>query len=159
MGRACIININNLGELIAEYLKSQGRVQDVEWGDGPIICLEFKDTLTITFDDLLEVHPLRRRIMQSRAHEEMARDLFNKYIQTEIIKTLRGGEVVEYVPREKITIRDTEKTAIISVRLTEHEKEALERLAKEMGVTVSEVVRRLVHEKIQILDKEEKNER
>ena len=141
MGRACVTNVNNRGHLLVEYLKSMGKIQGYEWGSDARICFEFKGEIEITFQDYLEILPNVSVVRVSKGREKIERESFNKWILLEIIKTIQGGEVVEFTPGEKIRLKDTEKTEIVCLRVSEEEKEKLEREARELGVSVSELVR------------------
>ncbi|MEM3399200.1 MAG: hypothetical protein QXQ84_09155 [Nitrososphaerota archaeon] len=141
MGRGCIVNVNNRGIPLIEYLKSMGKIQGYTQEKDYKICFEFKGELEITFQDYLQILPNVSVIRVSRGREKIERESFNKWILLEIVKTIQGGEVLEYIPGEKIRLRDTEKTEIVCVRLSQEEKERLERESRELGVTVSELVR------------------
>ena len=141
MGRACVANVNDRGYLLLEYLKTQGRILEYEWGPDARICFEFRGEIEISFKDYMEIHPFKSHIIVSKGREKLERESFNKWILLEIVKTIQGGEVIEFTPGEKIRLKDTEKTEIVCVRVSEEEKEILEREAKELGVTVSQLVR------------------
>ena len=141
MGRGCIVNVNNRGISLVEYLKSMGKIQGYEWGSDARICFEFKGEIEISFNDYLEILPNVSIIRVSKGREKIERESFNRWILLEIIKSIQGGEVVEYTPGEKIRLKDTEKTEIVCVRLSQEEKEKLERESRELGVSLSELIR------------------
>lgn len=142
MARACIMNVNDHGVLLAEYLKASGRIERWESKDA-WICFEFGGELTITFDDWLEVYPRKENLTYPPLREK-AREWFKKEIQVPMVKTLRGGGVSEFIPGERITVKSTEKTATICVRVTLEEKERIETEARKLGVTVSDLIRNTV---------------
>lgn len=138
---ACIVNVNNIGVLLAEHLKSRGLIEHYEVTNNARVCMEFNGVLTIAFEDYMTVHPLRDHIEVSEAKLQREENAFNRWIQSEIIRTLRGGEVIEYIPRVKIAVKSTEKTEIICVRVTAEEKKRIEEEAETLGLTLSELIR------------------
>lgn len=141
MTRACIVNVNDYGLLIAEYLKANGRIVSWRYANNARICMDFDKELTISFQDYLEVHPLKDYIKRSEGRIKMEKNDFNRRIITEIVRTLQGGEITEYIPGERITIKPTEKTVTICFRVTHEEKQRIEGEAKGMGTTVSDYIR------------------
>ncbi|MEM1533256.1 MAG: hypothetical protein QXE63_05610 [Zestosphaera sp.] len=141
MGRACITNVNDRGFAFLEFLKSMGKVLGYEFGKDAKLCFEFTGELEVSFSNYLEIHPHKTNILRHKAREDMERNSFNKWILIEIIKSLKGGEVVEYIPGDKVRIRDTEKTEIVCIRVSKEEKEKLEKEANELGKTLSELIR------------------
>jgi len=105
-GQTCILNVNEYGRLLLEYLKAFGRVKEL-WIDDGKICFSFEGELEVSFEDYLEVHPFKEQIMKFKGtyFEKLKRDSFNRHIQVEIIRSLRNGEVVRYIPGRLIKVK------------------------------------------------------
>ena len=105
-GQTCILNVNEYGKLLLEYLKTFGKINETWYDDGKI-CFSFNGELEVTFDDYLEVHPLKEQIIRFRGthFEQLKRNSFNKHIQMEMVRNLRNGEVVRYVPGRLIKVK------------------------------------------------------
>jgi len=148
VGSTCIPNYENAVAMI-EYLKSKGSIVGVSYRKD-MICIDFTGEVEVTFDDYLQTVPYLTKHYVERlpSHRDREMSWFNSKYLLYIMKTLRGGEVVEYVPGEKIRIKDTEKTEFIGVRLSREEKEQLESLVARLGTTVSDLVRSLIKEKL-----------
>ncbi|MEM1644092.1 MAG: hypothetical protein QW088_07475 [Desulfurococcaceae archaeon] len=104
--QTCILNVNEYGRLLLEYLKAFGRVKEL-WIDDGKICFSFEGELEVSFEDYLEVHPFKEQIMKFKGtyFEKLKRDSFNRHIQVEIIRSLRNGEVVRYIPGRLIKVK------------------------------------------------------
>lgn len=147
-GKAYILNINDRGKLLLEYLKSKGCIESITF-EGTKIWFEFKGEVTITFNDYLEVHPRKTKVERFKGTmiEKLEKETFNRYVQIPIIKSIQG-DVVNYIPGEEIRIKDAEKTEFLSIRVTREEKEQLEKMAQELGTSISDIIRTLLNEKI-----------
>lgn len=140
MGSACIVNANNRGITLAEYLKTQGKIESYI-DRGYIVCFEFKGELEISFEDYLQILPNPSIVRGSKGREHLERESFNKWVLLEVMRTLRGGEVIEYIPGEKIKVIDREKTEVVCVRVTPEVREKLEKESQELGVSISALLR------------------
>lgn len=158
MGETCILNVSSISLPFLEYLKSKGKISEISpWRE--YLCFEFEGEIEISIDDYIRSHPRRQdflRYMKYESFGTVERDVFNKNILLPMIKHLSGGEVVEYVPGEKIRLRDTEKTEYIGLRISKEEKKILEKVSEKLGVSISEFVRMVIREKIQSILREEK---
>lgn len=133
MARACIDNTGGHGIALAERLKSKNRIDRLELVRDDLVCVEFTDAMTITLEDYLSVNP--------SGSPGLLEKRFRQEVQLPMVKTLRGGELVEFVPGKRITVKNSEKTETVCVRLTREEKKRLEEEASKLGVSVSDYIR------------------
>lgn len=141
VGRTCMLNVNNLARKYAEILLAEGKITTFEHVDVNI-CVEFDRELVIDYNDFKRVLKV-----SSESVHELWKDLFFKQIILRAIET-RENAIVKEVTKTRLVLESTEKTETICIRVTPLEKEALEREAKQQGITVSELIRsRVLQEK------------
>lgn len=121
-----------------EKLKAEGRIRWYKNVSGTIKwCFEFGGTLRIDFNDYLAIAP---SYMKQDTYIEILLQEFIDDVILPIINSITGGEVTS-VSNTAIELTEKSKTATVCARIPIAVREALEKEAKEKGVTLSDIVR------------------
>jgi len=135
MGSFVVTNYNDRQRTWLEVLKVKGIIKGYRFLGGAKFEASFEGEVELNVKDWEEVYdPGYVRFRRRWVEEEFKRTLI------EIIRTLRGGEVVDTDLRTYMKLRDAEGTRVVSARIPADLYAKLEARAEAEGRTKSDLV-------------------